>query len=86
MNRPLNRAQQVVSVVAFGIGFVIAGIWFTSLCENSDLRWVAYAPLSRPATSPGFRWTLGWILLIWIGLLVLWCALSILILRTPDRA
>jgi heme/copper-type cytochrome/quinol oxidase subunit 1 len=77
----LNLPQRIVIVVALGLVLGVFGEWIT-LRGATSFGWVAYAPLST-STSHRNGLTFGWITLVWIGLTVLWAALSVAVLRSP---
>lgn len=80
----LNSSQKVVVVIALGAALAVLGLWLTSLGAHHPLLvsgWVGYAPL-RPQSRflPGGipRWGR---LLIWLGLIAIWGASSLALLR-----
>lgn len=88
--RRLNRAQRIVIVIGLGIGLGAFGVWVTSL--GNAFGWVGYAPLSSSAAyrsnlSIAFAGDLHpWVrLVIWLGLIIFWTVVSILLLRSPSE-
>ncbi|MGH9048057.1 MAG: hypothetical protein ACRDVW_12210 [Acidimicrobiales bacterium] len=76
----LNRGQQVVVVIGLALSLDLLGLWLTTIGQRIALGWVAYAPLSDPQGPGGM--SLGWRLLIWAALVVIWTAVSVVILHS----
>lgn len=82
----LNRAQRVVLVVAAGVALLAIGQWLSSVVTSRSFvtGWTGYAPLQSVVTTS--RWQRGELLLLWLGLVVLWTFVALVLLRTRDRA
>jgi heme/copper-type cytochrome/quinol oxidase subunit 1 len=79
--RPWGLAQRIILVIALALALSVLGRYLVSLGHRSDFGWFAYAPVSSivPAPSVGPR---PWVrVLIWLGLIVVWAAVSAWLLR-----
>ena len=84
----LGLGQRVVLVVALAFALAIVGLYITTLgSPNNNFGWFGYAPmpgitvLRSPDLSPFEQF------LVWLGLVVLWAAASVLILKpSPVRS
>ena len=81
----LNLGQRIIIVVGLGGLIYWLGIWISSLNKPSAFGWVAYAPLSGSTFPPTGGLTPRWTVLLWAGLTLGWAALSLVVLRSPDR-
>jgi hypothetical protein len=78
----LNRGQRIVAVVGIGAAIFFVGVYLSEL--GSFIGWVSSAPLARPPTR---GLTSLEDLFLWLGLVALWVATSVFLLRstTGDR-
>jgi hypothetical protein len=76
----LNMAQRVIIVIALGVSLMLLGYWI-AFSHTVAFGWVAYAPLTRTTHSDGL--TLGWDVLIWIGLTIFWAVVSGIVFHRP---
>jgi heme/copper-type cytochrome/quinol oxidase subunit 1 len=77
----LSQPQRIVVVVALGIAFAVTGAYIASLGNMAPTGWYAYAPVSPQGYGPRTGLA-GWLrLVVVLALVVLWAAVSILILR-----
>ena len=79
----LNLGQRILIVITLGILLYLVGAWIATL-GNRFYGWVAYAPLSGAAPSPSGL-TEREMILVWALLALVWCGLSLVVLRTPNR-
>jgi heme/copper-type cytochrome/quinol oxidase subunit 1 len=75
-------------VIGLGVGLVFFGMWATG--PRPPAGWTGYAPLSSSSAyssslSITFTGLHPWVrLLIWLGLIVVWTAVSVVLLRSTD--
>lgn len=81
----LNRAQRVALVVATGVALLAIGQWLSSVITSPSYvtGWTGYAPLQSVLTTS--RWQRGELLSLWLGLIVLWTLVALVLLRTRVR-
>lgn len=84
----LALAQRVVIVIAWALTLAAVGAYVTSLGGlPAQFGWFGYAPLTRAVAGPDLTpWEQ---LVVWIGLIAVWTATSVLLLSQSagnDRA
>ena len=81
-HRPLNRAQRVVAVVAFGFVLYFLGAWIVSLGAHLPYGSATYTSVSSSNVVGGLY---PWVrFTIWMLLIATWVGVSIPLLR--DRS
>lgn len=82
-----NLAQRVVAVVALGAAFLLVGTYLTSVGPFTG--WTGYAPLTAGPISRFYVARDGLVpvanFFVWLGLVLGWCAGSLLLFRGPLR-
>lgn len=80
----LGLAQRIVLVIGLALALLTLGIYVVSIGNpTGNFGWFGYAPLTSrilvedPALAPWQQ------LLIWLGLVGLWTAVSIVVLKRP---
>jgi heme/copper-type cytochrome/quinol oxidase subunit 1 len=83
----LGLAQRVVAVVAFGLVCGVVGEFIVSLGSGgADTGWFGYAPLTTSIAVSSDQLS-GWEqLLVWLGLIVVWAAVALWLLRSPPAS
>lgn len=83
----LNLGQRILMVIALGGVIYFLGFWLETIHKQA-FGWVAYAPLSGATSALGREGGLTYdqSILVWIGLVVLWAVLSMVVLHTPKRS
>jgi hypothetical protein len=76
----LGRGQRVVIVIALGLALRTVGGFLTSLGRRA-VGWYAYSPLTTRLHPVGLGLHRPVRLLIWLVLIVIWAAASVLVLR-----
>jgi hypothetical protein len=79
----LNLGQRVLIVITLGILLYLLGAWIATL-GNRFYGWVAYTPLTGASPSPSGL-TGREMILVWAFLALVWCGLSLVVLRSPSR-
>jgi heme/copper-type cytochrome/quinol oxidase subunit 1 len=79
----LSRSQRIVVVIGLGVALYFAGGYVTSLGRPTG--WFAYAPLSTATFAPPGRLSPLLQFVVWLILVVMWVAGSLLILREPAQ-
>jgi heme/copper-type cytochrome/quinol oxidase subunit 1 len=82
VHRRLNSAQRVICVIGVGVGLFLVGSWVTSLGQNANFGWVAYAPLSNSTLIPHPGGLHPWVrLVIWLVLTLLWAGVALALFK-----
>ena len=79
----LALAQRIILVIALALGLGFVGVYIVTLgTPAAYFGWFGYAPLTHgiiivrgPDLTPGQQ------LLVWLGLILLWTAVSVVVLR-----
>jgi heme/copper-type cytochrome/quinol oxidase subunit 1 len=71
-------------VLVIALGLVANAIGQTILQQIGNTGWVAYAPLTNAVNEPGLGANVLYRALVWIGLISIWAAISICLLK-PRR-
>lgn len=77
----LNVGQRVVVVIGIAAGLWFFGQWVTGLGLPA---FIAYAPLSHSVYSPAGGLAPWARLLVWLGLVLVWVATSLVVLRSAS--
>ena len=85
--RRLGLAQRIVLVVGFGAVLMAAGrlIEAAAAGGQAQVGWFGYAPLV-PAQDLGTGLSDWEQFLLWLGLIVVWTAFSLFVLRPPSSS
>jgi len=82
----MSHAQRVVIVIAAGLALYQFGTWCTTWGSRSFTGWVAYAPMSNSQFTPYVGGFHPWVrMMIWLFLIVLWLAFSLIVLEATPR-
>ena len=75
-------AQRIVVVVALGLALGVTGGFITELgSPGANFGWFGYAPLTRSVLTVGSTLSDWQQLLVWLGLITIWTAASLSLLR-----
>ena len=88
MLKPLGLAQRIVLVIALALVLGTLGMYIVALGTRSAyFGWFGYAPLTRGINIVGGPDLAPWQqLLVWIGLIGVWAAVSMLVLKRSQGA
>jgi hypothetical protein len=71
-------------VVGLGVAVYLLGVWLTTIGSHSDTGWTGYAPTSNSNFTVFNGGLHPWVrLLIWLALILLWVAASLVLLKEP---
>ena len=85
--RSWGSAPRIVLVIALALGLAVLGRYLVSLGHRTQFGWYAYAPLNGSLHAPIAAGMRPWVrALIWLGLIGVWAAASVWMLRPPRGA
>lgn len=81
----LGLGQRVVLVVALAFALAIVGLYVTTLGTPNHFGWFGYAPMMGITLIRSPDLTAFEQFLVWLGLIVVWAAASVLLLQRPSE-